>query len=109
MTPEKEIQNRILEHLSLIGIFAFPIFNGGIYDPARGTFRKPPKYFVYGIPDIAAVLPSGRMLWIEVKSPKGRVSDNQKSVHKKLADLGHTVIVVRSVWDIVELMSSTRY
>lgn len=45
-------------------------------------------------------LQGGGVLWIEVKSPKGRTSDNQILVHGLLNAAGHTCIVVRSIDEV---------
>lgn len=53
-----------------------------------------------GAPDLVIALPEGKVLWIEVKAPKGRVSENQILVHGLLNAAGHNCIVVRSIDDV---------
>lgn len=61
-----------------------------------------------GVPDILVTYnPMGNydfnaILWLEVKTPKGTLSLNQKAMHKELRTKGHIVNVVRSVEDVQE-------
>jgi hypothetical protein len=51
-----------------------------------------------GMPDLLLPCPSGRWcaLWLEVKTPKGRVTESQLAVHADLTAMGNLVRVVRS-------------
>lgn len=53
-----------------------------------------------GAPDLIAALPGGRVLHIEVKSPKGRASDEQTAFHGRLRAIGHDCIVARGIEDV---------
>lgn len=54
-----------------------------------------------GAPDLVIALPEGgKVLWMEVKAPKGRVSENQILVHGLLNAAGHNCVVVRSIEDV---------
>ena len=57
-----------------------------------------------GFPDLCVLGPDGLVVWLEVKSPKGRVTAVQRQVHKHMAKLGHTVHVVRNWPDVKEAM-----
>lgn len=52
---------------------------------------------VAGVPDIIVWGDHGRTWFLEVKAPGGSLSPEQRSVIAQLAELGHTVAVVRSV------------
>lgn len=104
---EKDIQNAILEYLHLRGIFAWPIQNQGQYDPFKKIYRKTPKWFVHGLPDIQAALSRGRALHIEVKSPTGKQSDHQKIFQEKVERAGHSYIVARSVQEVDDFLRVT--
>ena len=70
-TSEKEIEKNILEYLSFNRVFAWKNNSVGIYDPIKKTFRKPvSKYLINGVADILGILPDGRFLAIEVKTPR---------------------------------------
>jgi len=53
-----------------------------------------------GWPDRLVVLPGRRVLWIELKTPSGKLSKRQVYVHDKLLNLGHRVLVLRSKEEI---------
>lgn len=57
-----------------------------------------------GSPDLIAFLPEGRVLCIECKSKKGKLSDLQKDFIEKLRKNKHEVIVVRSLEDLMEVI-----
>lgn len=65
------------------------------YATTRGALvfklRPPPR----GVPDRIFILPNGKVLWIEFKSPKGKVSGPQAAVITALRVLGQVVEVVR--------------
>jgi hypothetical protein len=49
-----------------------------------------------GFPDVA-IFDGGRALFLELKAPKGRVSDEQTACHKALRRAGCVVYVIRSL------------
>ena len=49
-----------------------------------------------GTPDLLVMLP-GRVVWIELKSPTGRLTATQRRWHEQARRLGHTVYVCRSI------------
>lgn len=55
-----------------------------------------------GVPDRIAVMPEGRIIFIEVKRPdgKGKVSKRQQRVSDQLKALGCTVLVVDKMEDL---------
>lgn len=55
-----------------------------------------------GVPDRIAVMPGGRIIFIEVKRPdgKGKVSKRQQRVGDQLRVLGCTVLVVDKMEDL---------
>lgn len=61
-----------------------------------------------GFPDLI-VLPAAEIgpFFLEVKAPKGRVSDAQKHVHHMLTDNGYPVAVVRSVEDVQAFLEAS--
>lgn len=50
-----------------------------------------------GFPDLMVIMRGGRILFIELKAPKGRVTDKQAAMHDRLEELGHRVVVARDV------------
>ena len=57
-----------------------------------------------GAPDLALCLPHGRILWLEVKTASGVLSEQQRQVHQLLLDLGHKVAVVRAVEEVRDVL-----
>ena len=49
-----------------------------------------------GWPDRLICLPNGKAIFIEFKTPKGKVTPLQNHMHEKLRKLGHVVWVSRS-------------
>lgn len=57
-----------------------------------------------GVPDRICLMPDGRVLFVEVKTPTGRLSPVQVAVHRRMSAIGHSVAVVRSAEEINELL-----
>jgi hypothetical protein len=55
-----------------------------------------------GIPDVSILHPGGMQL-VEMKTPSGVVSPDQKKMFKKLEKLGQPVLVARSVLQFVDI------
>ena len=52
-----------------------------------------------GVPDITIILPGGRTAYMEVKSAKGKLSDDQKAFRDAAQKRGAEWTLVRSVDD----------
>lgn len=61
-----------------------------------------------GTPDIF-IWQDGRILWLEVKSKTGTITDNQDYMHHRLQSLGHMVEIVRSVEDAQEALKKHEF
>lgn len=61
-----------------------------------------------GWPDICAILPQGRVLFIECKSAKGVMRDDQKHLRQRFLFLGHEYHQVRSFRRFMELIYEYR-
>ena len=51
---------------------------------------------VSGLPDRMVLLPGGRLIFIELKSPTGTVAPHQTVIHNRLRALGFEVLVLSS-------------
>lgn len=63
------------------------------------SFRQSPKakrLLPAGWPDIEIIMPQGNTLRFELKSAKGRLSDEQKRLRLQFLALGHTVHTIKS-------------
>ena len=88
---EADIQRQIIEFLKLRG--------GIVFRMNAGRGRQNQHLCPVGTPDLLAVLPHATF-WVEVKDMKGKVTDEQEAMHKRLRDCGHNVIIARSIDDI---------
>jgi Holliday junction resolvase len=55
-----------------------------------------------GWPDRLVLLPGGVHVFIELKTPKGKVTPLQAHKHQQLREFGHTVFVSRSADEAIE-------
>jgi len=100
---EKEIENAILQYLSLAyisnGVF-FKNQSVGIFDRNKGVFRRPMnRYHIKGSSDILGCV-DGRFIAIEVKGAKGRLSLHQKEFLNNINEKGGLAFVARSINDV---------
>jgi hypothetical protein len=88
-TPEKILENRILEWLNSVEhCFAFKINNVGIYDAKRKTWRKNNNPHIHnGISDILFCY-QGTFGAIEVKAGYNKPSPSQKKYLQRILDNG---------------------
>ncbi|NLF40950.1 VRR-NUC domain-containing protein [bacterium] len=56
---------------------------------------------IAGLPDLLVWAPGGRHLLIELKSRRGCLAAAQIALHRKLRSLGHSVLVARSLEEVV--------
>ena len=99
--PENDIQRSIVKYINAVlphGIvMAIP---NASRRTANGRPMNAAPGLLPGAPDLIVALPKGRVLWLEVKAPKGRPSSHQITVHGRLNSLGHICAVVRSIEDV---------
>lgn len=99
---EKDIENAILDYLTVCPGQFWRNNSVGVYDAAKKTFRRPSRYHRNGVSDILGILPCGTFVAIEVKTPKGRLSENQKQFLKDIQEYNGIAFVARSVDDVRE-------
>ena len=87
IVTETDIRHQVQYYLRLKGWFVFYILQG------LGAYR--------GIPDLIAVK-SGRVLFIELKTARGRQSDHQKKFQADLEAAGGEYILCRGIDDLIE-------
>ncbi len=99
MKPEQCIQRQILEWLNWKHIFCWKVTTTGIYVKTRDTWipNQAP-----GVSDILGVLKDGRILAIEVKSPKGKVSPHQQVFLDRINENGGLAFVAHSIEEVEE-------
>ena len=86
MTPEGELKAAIRSLLRTFGIFHWNSWGGPMSTK--------------GVPDILGCY-HGKLIGIEVKTPKGTVSEDQKRFIANLNEAGGNAFVARSVEDVI--------
>jgi hypothetical protein len=81
-------------------IFSIP---NGLWTTKRQASLARWTGLLAGAPDLALVLPDGRVAWWECKRPKGGIlSLAQRDLHIRFAHLGHPVAIIRSIDDALD-------
>jgi len=98
---EKDIEKLILDYLQLLPQSRFWKNNTmGIYDPTTRKMRTlNGKHHARGAADILGVI-NGRFVAIEVKRPKGKVSEQQELFLQSIVDAGGIAFVAYSLGDV---------
>jgi len=83
------------------GALVFHIPNGMKSGPVTGArFKR--LGVLAGVPDLCVVLRSGRVVWIEMKKLKGKVSKEQMAIHDRLFFMGHIVVIGYGAQDAIK-------
>lgn len=83
-------------------IFAIP--NGGRRNEIEAKIMKD-EGVLPGVADLEILLPSGRCVFIEMKTLKGKQSEAQRAFEKWCVDNGHIYIVCRSLEEFMEVVN----
>ncbi len=108
--PEALLQAHVYSYLSSCPeYFGFSVRNGGTYDPRIGAYRanRGPGSRK-GISDLVGSW-RGQLFCIEIKTPEGRMSPEQKMFREDVIKAGGLHAVVRSVEEIVDFVRSMRF
>ena len=103
-SEEHEIQKAICEYLDMRNICYWAVPNGGKRSKTEaGRLKK--EGVKSGVPDLCLIY-DGMYYGLEVKkpatsTPKGYLSQNQKSMHRKIDRAGGTVKTVYCVADVI--------
>lgn len=113
MTPESKVRNEICSWLKFKRVLCFIHDSVGIFDPVRKVYRTNNNpYRRKGVGDILGVLPGGRFLSVEVKTPevkdlfgkkvqsKGYASPEQKIFIEDVNNQGGVALIARSIQDV---------
>lgn len=90
--PESKLHSQILEQCRMRGWLAF---HGSMAHKAKRTL---------GEPDFTILMDSGNILFIECKRASEKPSQKQLEIHAWAKRLGHTVHVVRSYQEFLNLL-----
>jgi hypothetical protein len=104
---ESKIQQEAIMHIwntmpeTRLCLFHVP---NGMFTNAREGAKFKAQGVIAGVPDLVFVW-NGKTHYIEVKTEKGRLSEQQKALHQKWAEQGVIVNVVRSSEEIISIVS----
>lgn len=99
---ETEILKACLDYLHTINVFVWRNNNVGIYNQKTG------KYYFHGIKGVSDILGiyKGKFLAVEVKTPDGKLSEDQQLFLDKVDEEGGNALIVRSVDELIEDLSN---
>ena len=104
---ESHIQAQIVQALQAADIYCFSVPNEASgNNPGRQAWLKT-MGLKSGVADLVALLPE-RVVFLEVKSRKGRQTASQAHFQELCEILGHQYAVVRSVEDALEAVGGVR-
>jgi hypothetical protein len=98
---ERDLTNAILALLRVHGIAAWRTGVGAY----RASYQGRERFVRLGTPgmaDIVGILPGGQALFVEVKSPTGRVRPEQLAFLQTVTRAGGIGFVARSVDDVID-------
>ena len=107
MTPEDRLQISVARFLDVAlpdGAVWFAVPNGGSRD-VREAAKLKAMGVKSGIPDLCIVY-RGRVIFIELKTPKGRTAPTQEAVMSALTMAGAVINVCRSLEDVQAFVAS---
>ena len=98
---EDKLQKSIVDFIRAVApqclVFAIP--NGGWRTRAEaGIFQA--TGLVPGVPDLGVLLPGGEIRFIEVKTDKGALNENQRAILARFLEMGQPYAVCRSIEDV---------
>lgn len=102
---EKQLQGALLKLVKAFGLWPIHIPNEGARDPREAAILRAIGVEP-GTPDLIVLGPNGRVLWVEVKGPLGKLSPKQHEWHQRARELGHDVIVVQSIDALAEVLET---
>jgi hypothetical protein len=91
---EAPVLKGVLEYLTARGIYAWRSNNVGVYNRKRDAYVF---HGLRGVSDVLGILPDGRLLAIECKSPGKRPSEAQDAFLEAIAARGGVATWVTSV------------
>ena len=100
---EADIQRQILDYLAARHIWHRRMNSGAAMLPGKGGKLRPVRFGAAGMPDILVRGANGTVVWIEVKSTRGRQSPAQRQWQEDAERFGDIYILARSVEDVMVL------
>lgn len=108
---EKDVETEILNFLaSQPDVFAWKVNTVGVFDTAKGIYRRPNSPFIIkGVADIIGVAEGGLFFAIEVKKASGsKRSEDQKKFIDKVNRMGGFACFASTVMEAQSLLEKIR-
>lgn len=106
--PEHSLQSAVVDFWAIYGrpeLVFFAVANGGARHLLVAKKLKA-EGVLPGMPDIGVSLDNGRTGWMELKAPRGHLSDAQKGIARKLQRLDHYWALVKSLEDAAQVLEA---
>ena len=104
--PERSLHTAVAAYLAIAlpqDALWFPCPSASRRLPRQAAAMRRAGELMPGIPDIILVY-KGRIIGLELKAPKGRLSPEQKAFHDRLTLCGAVVYVARSLADVHDFL-----
>jgi hypothetical protein len=104
---EHDMQAALLMHLTLFArrdSWCIAIPNAGQRTP-HAARRLKVEGMTAGVPDLCILIPDGKVIWIELKTGKGRQGPAQKNFQKFCEQTGHTYLMPRSLDEAIGMLT----
>jgi hypothetical protein len=105
---EKDVQRAILHYLTLRKVWHRRMNSGGAMVSGHKGKGQFVRYGSPGLPDILARGSTGAVVWIEVKSPTGKQTGDQRKWQIDMERFGDIYILARSVEDVTALFEGKK-
>ena len=106
MELEKDLHKNLVKYLKIIqqqkNFIFFHVKNDVGYRNKKFFFDLKPLGILPGVSDFVFLNPNGKCSFLEIKTKKGRLSENQKKFNKDAECLGHTVDIAFGWEEILE-------
>jgi hypothetical protein len=102
---ERQIQNEILRAFGTKRWLRLWRANAGVAQMGRRVVR----FGVPGQADLTGILPDGRRLEVEAKSPTGRQTQDQRNFQRLIERFGGIYVLARSADDVRRALADAGY
>jgi hypothetical protein len=106
LASEHSLQASLLEHLRFNAkpdVYWFAIPNAGRRSWQAGA-RMKAEGLTRGVADLCIMLPRGRTGWLEMKTAKGRQTDEQMGFQARCERMEHHYAVARNLEEAVDIL-----
>jgi len=106
--PEQKLQESIKQFLDINikpDLIWYAVPNGGLRNPVVAAKLKAAGVLP-GVPDLHFVLDDGKSAYLELKSSKGRLSEEQVGFGVKVMALGHRWAMARDLDEAIKIFKA---